>query len=139
MEIDYEAVCGYERMTEYLSTIPERFPETEIGLIGMSILGRDIPYLRIGHGKSASLLVGAHHGMEHITSLFLIKFLEDSLSAERSGAKIAGGFDVRYIQIPALAISSTNIRDRVRLGKSVRYLTSESVMGYINKNRLYRM
>ena len=46
-------------------------------------------------------------------------------------------FDVRYIEIPALAISSTNIRDRVRLGKSIRYLTSESVMGYIRKNGLY--
>lgn len=47
-------------------------------------------------------------------------------------------FDVRYIQIPALAISSTNIRERVQMGKSVRYLTSESVIGYIKKNGLYR-
>lgn len=46
-------------------------------------------------------------------------------------------FDVRYIEIPALAISSTNIRQRVALGKSIRYLTSESVIGYIRKNRLY--
>ena len=53
---------------------------------------------------------------------------------ERSGIR----FDVRYIQIPALAISSTNIRDRVRLGKSARYLTTESVIGYITKNGLYR-
>ncbi|PWL98402.1 MAG: peptidase M14 [Clostridiales bacterium] len=97
LEIDYEAVCGYERMSEYLRTIPERFPETESGFIGSSILGRDILYLRIGHGKSASLLVGAHHGMEHITSLLLVKFLEDSLNAECTGKRIAGGFDVRYI------------------------------------------
>ena len=47
-------------------------------------------------------------------------------------------FDVRYIEIPALAISSTNIRQRVALGKSARYLTSESVIGYIRKNHLYR-
>ena len=47
-------------------------------------------------------------------------------------------FDVRYIEIPALAISSTNIRQRVSEGKSVRYLTSESVIGYIRKNGLYR-
>lgn len=47
-------------------------------------------------------------------------------------------FDVRYIEIPALAISSTNIRQRVALGKSARYLTSESVIGYIRKNGLYR-
>ncbi len=47
------------------------------------------------------------------------------------------GFDVRYIEIPALAISSTNIRERVADGKSVRYLTSDSVIGYIRKNGLY--
>ena len=47
-------------------------------------------------------------------------------------------FDVRYIQIPALAISSTNVRERVSEGKSVRYLTSESVIGFIRKNGLYR-
>ena len=46
-------------------------------------------------------------------------------------------FDVRYIQIPALAISSTNIRKRVARGMSVRYLTSESVLGYIRKRSLY--
>ena len=63
----------------------------------------------------------------------------DIRQAQARNAASGIDFDVRYIQIPALAISSTNIRDRVRLGKSVRYLTSESVMGYINKNRLYRM
>ena len=47
------------------------------------------------------------------------------------------GFNVRYIEIPALAISSTNIRERIRHGKSVRYLTSDPVIGYIHKNRLY--
>lgn len=46
-------------------------------------------------------------------------------------------FDVHYIEIPALAVSSTNLRERVAAGKSVRYLTSESVLGYIRKNNLY--
>ena len=97
MEIDYEAICGYKRILTYVNTISERFPGTESSFIGTSILGRGILCLRIGHGKSASLFVGAHHGMEHITSLLLVKFLEDALSCERSNTRLAGGFDVRYI------------------------------------------
>jgi len=49
--------------------------------IGKSILGVPIPCIRIGHGKECSLFVGAHHGMEHITSNLLLKFARD-LSAE---------------------------------------------------------
>ncbi len=59
---------------------------------------------------------------------------QSCMRVEESGIE----FDVRYIEIPALAISSTNIRQRVSLGKSVRYLTSESVIGYIRKNGLYQ-
>ena len=51
---------------------------TKIGgrlfFIGKSILGVPLPCLRIGRGKECSLLVGAHHGMEHITADLLIKF-----------------------------------------------------------------
>jgi nicotinate-nucleotide adenylyltransferase len=43
----------------------------------------------------------------------------------------------RFIEVPALAISSTDLRRRVREGRSLRYLTSEEVVFYIKKNRLY--
>ena len=66
------------------------------------------------------------------------KVLSDDELVARARIKESGlPFDVRYIQIPALAISSTNIRKRVARGMSVRYLTSESVLGYIRKRGLY--
>lgn len=71
----------------------------------------------------------------------LIAATRPGYDIEQAKSRIAASgiaFDVRYIEIPALAISSTNIRDRVEAGKSVRYLTSESVIGYIRKNGLYR-
>lgn len=46
-------------------------------------------------------------------------------------------FDVTYLEIPALAISSTDLRMRAELGQSLRYLTSDSVIGYIRKHGLY--
>lgn len=41
------------------------------------------------------------------------------------------------LEVPALAISSTDIRTRVREGRSIRYLLPESVRQYIKRRRLY--
>lgn len=46
-------------------------------------------------------------------------------------------FDVAYLEVPALAISSSYLRDRVVAGQSLRYLTPDQVTGYIHKHHLY--
>lgn len=48
----------------------------------------------------------------------------------------AGRADV--LEIPALAISSTDVRARARAGKPVWYLVPDGVVQYIAKHRLYR-
>lgn len=45
---------------------------------------------------------------------------------------------VSTLEIPALAISSTDCRARVRKGYQVWYLTTDGVQQYIAKNQLYR-
>jgi nicotinate-nucleotide adenylyltransferase len=45
---------------------------------------------------------------------------------------------VESMEVPALAISSSDIRDRVGDRRPVRYLLPESVAAYIEKNGLYR-
>jgi nicotinate-nucleotide adenylyltransferase len=45
---------------------------------------------------------------------------------------------VSIMEIPALAISSTDIRNRVREGRPIQYLMPESAVNYIKKCRFWR-
>ena len=61
----------------------------------------------------------------------------DLESARASIAASGIDFKVSYLEVPALAISSSDLRARVASGQSLRYLTSDAVLGYIEKRGLY--
>ena len=47
------------------------------------------------------------------------------------------GERIEFMEVPALAVSSTDIRQRVRAHRPIRYLLPESVAAYVTKNGLY--
>lgn len=63
---------------------------------------------------------------------------KDKLRAEVS--KIKNKYETRlhFLEVPALAISSTDIRNRSREGKTIKYLLPVEVEMYIEKNELYK-
>ena len=61
----------------------------------------------------------------------------DLARAQAAFAQSPHEFDVTYLEVPALAISSSYLRERVQAGQSLRYLTPDPVTGYIHKHGLY--
>jgi nicotinate-nucleotide adenylyltransferase len=101
-----------------------------------------------GHGADLYFVTGA----DAILEIFHWKDPEEVLELAHFIAATRPGYDlarfeaeeptrhprVTVMNVPALAISSTDIRARVREGQPIRYLVPEGVKTYIDKARLYR-
>jgi len=64
-------------------------------------------------------------------SLSRLKALETEIGGDTSKHR------VHQLEVPALAISSSDIRERLRQGLSIKYLVPEAVEQYIAKQHLY--
>ena len=70
----------YKELLRVLHEMSELYPFIGITYMGTSILGRGIPMITLGDGdrrQKAVLYVGAHHGMEWITSAVLLRFISE--------------------------------------------------------------
>jgi nicotinate-nucleotide adenylyltransferase len=106
--------------------------------------------LRHHYGEKTELFFVT--GADAILEIFGWKDSEEALELARFIAATRPGYDierfvaeaptshpsVEVMSVPALAISSTDIRKRVRDGGPIRYLLPEGVKTYIEKTGLYR-
>lgn len=65
----------YNRLKNEISLLTEKYNIIEVFSIGKSVMDKSIPCLKLGFGEKKLFLSGAYHGLEYLTSAFLMKFL----------------------------------------------------------------
>lgn len=121
----------------------------EIDRPGVTYTVDTMTELRAIHGPSADLffITGADAVLEILTwkDSARLAGLCTLIAATRPGYDMSSFFEqaqtsglvVETMEVPALAISSTDIRSRVASRRPVRYLLPEAVAAYAAKNSLY--
>ena len=75
--LSYSKPLDYSELISSIELFASRYSTLGISYLGESILGKKIPLLTIGSGKKEILYIGAHHGMEWITSVLLLRFVNE--------------------------------------------------------------
>ena len=60
-----------------IEKLKNRYKFLVVGNIGYSVLGKPIPYIKIGNGPNEVMYSGSIHANEWINSVVLMKFVED--------------------------------------------------------------
>ena len=126
----------------------------EVDKAGITYTFNTMKELRSIYGEAPAIyfITGADAVLELLTwykigeLLTLCKFIAvtrpgfDIRKLEQKIAEITSKYDGEIIclEVPLLEISSTDIRERIRSGKPVKYLLPEEVEAYIHKNGLYK-
>lgn len=67
---------NYEILKLNVPALKTVYPFLEVGSIGKSVLGNDIPYIKFGNGSREVFYCASTHANEWITTPLLMKFLE---------------------------------------------------------------
>lgn len=78
----------YEIMMQDITELTNRYSFLSSGEIGYTVLGRTIPYIRIGTGEKEVLYAASFHANEWITTVVLMKFIEDFCEAYETNSNI---------------------------------------------------
>lgn len=80
----------YEILMRDIYELKQRYHFLEIGNIGYTVLGKPIPYIRLGNGEKEVLYSASFHANEWITTVLLMKFVEDFSKSYELNEEIYG-------------------------------------------------
>ena len=72
---------GYRELIRDLDKLENQYPFIETGSIGTSVMGKSLPYLRIGQGARHIHVNASVHANEWLTTAVLMKFIEEYAEA----------------------------------------------------------
>ncbi len=87
---DCTRAFDHATLMERVRSLADSYPFLTLPYLATSILDRAIPILHLGNGERRVLYIGAHHGMEWITSLILVKFVEELCEAIKTKKRTWG-------------------------------------------------
>jgi len=86
--LTFDKVTDYEDMMEYLDILCNRYSYMEITTLGHSIFNKKIPMISLGEGKKTVVYVGAISGTDIISSILLLRFVNEYCEIYRSGGSV---------------------------------------------------
>ena len=81
---------SYNVFIKDLHKLTSLYPFISVGSIGKSIMGKDIPFIKIGNGSNEVFYSASYHANEWITSIVLMKFLADYCYCYKNNLNIYG-------------------------------------------------
>ncbi len=118
---------GTSYTVDTLQQLHSRAPDSELHLIVGADIAAGLPKWREPERvlSLARLAVAERPGTERA-------------EVERALAELRGAERATFFDMPEIGVSSTMLRNRVREGRPIRYLTPDAVVGYIDRHSLYQ-
>lgn len=96
--LDFSRPCDFGTLEEYIEIMSSRYSFMAVTSIGETLLGKKIYMITLGESGAGrgALYVGAHHGMEWITTSLLLRFINEYCEYYKNG-KTAFGINLREL------------------------------------------
>ena len=78
----------YGMMINDCNLLMNKFGFLEMFSIGESVMEKKIYCIKLGKGKKKLFINGAHHGLEYLTSAFIMRFLKEAASSLRKKSEM---------------------------------------------------
>lgn len=114
---------NYSLMSQNLVTLIRTYPFLNIQTVRKSVLGKNIYVVKLGKGTKKVFYSASIHANEWITSVFLMKFIEDYCIAYNNNSRLYGYSVRRLFNSVSIYIMPMVNPDGVDL-----------VTGFLNKN-----